>query len=43
MNLREETLKLLTAHFKGDLDFDLQPHPQAWTLGSELMVTKHTL
>ena len=43
MNLRKETLTLLTAHFKGDLDFDLQPHPRAWTLRSELMETKQTL
>ena len=30
-------------YFKGVLDFDLQPHPGAGTLGSEVMVWMPTL
>ena len=32
-------MNLEKKHFEGDLDFDLQPHPPAWTLESELMET----
>ena len=44
--LREETREFLTktlTQIKGDLDFELQPHPLAWTLGPEIMETNQTL
>ena len=31
------TLTLKTAHFKGDLDFDIQPRPGHGPRGAELM------
>ena len=30
-------------HYKGDLDFDLQPHPRPWPLELVVMEWKQTL
>ena len=36
-NLGVAFLKSVSIHFSDVLDFDLWPHPLAWTLGSDIM------